>query len=261
MNKKNNIQYFKATKLIKNRVTYGFFSRKGGYSIKNYKSLNCNLKSDDSKTIVSKNIKLAIKNLNLKHSKIKFINQIHSSKVILINNHNINKSINADGSITMDKNISLAILTADCAPIFIYDTKNTFICALHSGWRGCLNNIISKAVKKLKIINKNNDEIVAIVGPCLQGNNFEVDENIKKLFLNKNFNYKSFFIKKNKTNKLNFDMRGLINYQLKNMSIDNIFNIDKDTYNNKDLFYSYRRSSNQGILSTARMINIIGFRK
>ena len=56
-------------------------------------------------------------------------------------------------------------------------------------------------------------------------------------------------------------MRGLINYQLKNMSIDNIFNIDKDTYNNKDLFYSYRRSSNQGILSTARMINIIGFRK
>ena len=35
----------------------------------------------------------------------------------------INKKIVADGSITQSKNISLAILTADCAPIFLFDNN------------------------------------------------------------------------------------------------------------------------------------------
>ena len=38
--------------------------------------------------------------------------------------------------------ISLAVLTADCAPIFLIDPIDEIICVLHSGWRGCLNNIV-----------------------------------------------------------------------------------------------------------------------
>ena len=42
------------------------------------------------------------------------------------------------------------------------------------------------------------------------------------------------------------------------MKIDDV---DIDTYENKDLFFSHRRSAHLNQLPTGRMINIIGFNK
>ena len=260
MNKKK-IKYFKIDKLDKSEVKYGFFSRIGGLSSKNYSSLNCNINSKDKKINVIKNINLAKNTLKLKNTKLKFINQTHSAKVEIINERNFRNKTKADGAITKNKNISLAILTADCAPIFIYDTKKTFICAIHCGWKGCFKNIISFAIKKIKLINKTNNNLIAIVGPCLKKNNFEVDIKFKKKFINQNLKYIRFFNKKEKNSKIFFDMRGLINFQLKEMLIKNIYNINKDTYNNSNLFYSHRRTTHKGSLITGRMINIISFNK
>ena len=252
----NKVRYFKENKLKTDNINYGFFTKIGGISTSIYDSLNCSFNTKDLKSNVKSNIKFASKKLNFENKKIKFINQVHSNKIELINSMNIKKEINADGSITFDKNICLAILTADCAPIFIFDTKNSFICALHSGWRGCLNNIIFEALKKIKKIS--NDEIIAIIGPCLNQKNFEVNDNFKKKFLNKNPLYNYFFkIKKNK--KIYFNMRGLINMQLKDMSIKKIYNIKNDTYSESNLFYSYRRAIHNNQKFTGRMINIIGF--
>ena len=78
------------------------------------------------------------KNYILEKKYIKFVNQIHSNKTIIINKNNYLNEFEADGMITQDKNISIGILTADCCPIFIFDDDNTFISCLHVGWKGCL---------------------------------------------------------------------------------------------------------------------------
>ena len=93
------------------------------------------------------------------------------------------------------RNISLAILTADCAPIFFVDLSNNIISAIHLGWKGCLNNIISKASIKLKKVCKSTKNIVAIIGPCLNQENFEVNEDFKKKFIKKILNYEIYFKK------------------------------------------------------------------
>ena len=54
-------------------------------------------------------------------------------------------------------------------------------------------------------------------------------------------------------------MRGVINYQFKNLDLKNIFNLNEDTYQNEQLFFSYRRSFQRNLLETRRMINIICF--
>ena len=56
-------------------------------------------------------------------------------------------------------------------------------------------------------------------------------------------------------------MRGLIDQQLREFSINHIFHVKKDTYDEEDLFFSYRRATHKGTLPTGRMINIIGFRQ
>ena len=256
---KNKDNFFKAD-IETNSISYGFFSKKNGFSKNNFYSLNCSLSSGDKKILVEKNILSAKKKLGLEKKKLKFTNQIHSSKVNFIDVRNYDKVINGDGLITKDKDIVLAILTADCAPIFISDNKNSFICSLHSGWKGCLKNIIKNAINKIKALSLNKSELFAIVGPCLNKENFEVDSKFKEIFLKNNVDYNKFFFHNINYDKYFFDMRGLINYQLKTSSIKNISNIDLDTYSNKNIFFSHRYSTHNNILPTGRMINLIGFK-
>ena len=56
-------------------------------------------------------------------------------------------------------------------------------------------------------------------------------------------------------------MRGLIDFQLKEMPISKIYHIKKDTYSKDSLFFSHRRAIHTNLLSTGRMINIIGFKQ
>ena len=133
----------------KSKIKFGFFTRIGGISKNNYSSLNCSLSSGDNKKLVKKNINIALKKIHLEKSSLKTVKQIHSNKVLEITNNNLNKKIECDGMITQDVNISLAILTADCCPIFIFDIDSKFIACLHAGWRGVYKNIVKNALKKI----------------------------------------------------------------------------------------------------------------
>ena len=55
---------FNDNKLL--NITYGFFTKNEGLSKGNYSSLNCNLNSNDDKSIVKKNIEIAKKKIKLR---------------------------------------------------------------------------------------------------------------------------------------------------------------------------------------------------
>ena len=114
---------------------------------------------------------------------------------------------------------------------------------------------------KIKDIIKSSKDIIAIIGPCINQENFEVDEIFKKKFIIKNSNYEIFFKKNIENNRIYFDMRGLIDKQLRESSINNIFHINKDTYTEESLFFSHRRTTKRSTQLTGRMINIIGFKQ
>ncbi len=238
------------------KIKHGFFTRLDGFSKKQFKSLNCSISNGDNKKLVYKNRSIAQKFLNLDKKKLVLIKQTHSSRVIRINRGNLNKNIEADGMITSLNNIVLGILTADCAPIFIYDDKNKFVCSLHSGWKGSLNNISKKAINLFDKHKIKRNSLIAIIGPCLSVNNYEVDKDFEKMFTNKNNKYSKFFKNKNKFKSF-FNLRGLINYQLSELGIKKIYNINRDTYSNKTLFFSHRRSTHEGKKTTGRLINLI----
>jgi YfiH family protein len=240
-------------------ISYGFFTRIGGFSKNNYSSLNCNLSSGDNPKIVKKNIQFAMDLLSLKNKKLKLPKQIHSNIIEEINNQNLNKEIKADGLITNNFSIALGILTADCTPIFIFDKSKSFICCLHVGWKGCLMNIVKNSMKLILKYNQNINDIVAIIGPCLAKENFEVSINFKNDFIKSDSNYDKFFTKKNSDKDL-FDMRNLINFQFKILGITNIFNVNENTYLYNELFFSHRRATHEKLSGTGRMINIISFR-
>ena len=164
----------------KSPLKHGFFTRLNGLSKKKFKSLNCSSSNDDKQNVY-RNRLIAMKNLNVNKKKLILINQTHSSKVIRITKSNLDKSIKADGLITSLNDVVLGILTADCAPVIIYDDKNKFVCNLHSGWKGSLNNISEKAIKLFDKYQIKRKKLTAIVGPCLGEKNYEVDKNFQNI--------------------------------------------------------------------------------
>ena len=148
--------------------------------------------------------------------------------------------LKGDGLITNKKNIALGILTADCAPVFIFDPIKKVIAVAHAGWKGAYKKIIIKIIKKLIILGSKKENIIATVGPCIAQQNYEVKQDFKTKFLKQTKKNKKYF--KIIGKKIYFSLRDYIKGQLKDLGIINIEIIKKNTYNRKNNFYSSRRS-------------------
>ena len=230
-------------KLIKQKkISHGFFNRFGGKSNGIYKSLNCGPGSNDKKNNIKRNLEIVKNKIDRKAKKIFLLHQIHSNKFIFINNkfQYKKKRIKADAIITNQNKLPIAVLTADCVPLLIYDKKRNMIAAIHAGWKGAFKGIIKKVINfMLKNGCKKND-IIAALGPCIKQNNYNVKEDFQKKFIKKDKKNKIFF--KKKKNMIYFDLPNFVISQLKSIKITNIDSINIDTFDKKNNFFSARRS-------------------
>ena len=114
---------------------------------------------------------------------------------------------------------------------------------VHAGWRGAINGIVENTLKQIIKINKNNDIYVAI-GPCIGLKNYEVDKKF----------YNEFFRKDKTTEKFFF----FINFKVTKFDVNYVENIELDTYEEKEKFFSFRRSRKLGEKDYGRCISTIG---
>ena len=225
---------------IKN-LKHCFFNSVGGHSKNIYKSLNCGLGSKDNKKNIKKNLQIVRKKISKKAKNIFLVHQIHSDKFIFINEtYSDKKKPNVDAIITTRKNFPIAILTADCAPILIYDDKMEMIAAIHAGWKGAFKGIITKVIKFMIKKGCKPENMRAAIGPSISQKNYEVKEGFKRKFIQKD--KKNYIFFKNKQNKLYFDLTRYIYSSLKTIKVKNIDILKIDTFDIKNKFFSARRA-------------------
>jgi len=221
------------------KINHCFFGKIGGVSKGIYKSLNCGLGSFDIKKKVLKNLSIVSKKIGCKSKNLVILNQIHSDKFFTLKKPSKKKK-NADGVITKKKKLALCILTADCAPLLMYDPKKEIIAAAHLGWRGAYKKIAIKILKKLLKLGSKKENIIVAIGPCISQNNYEVKKDFKNRFINQSKLNSIFFKKKN--NKIYFSLKDYIFTQISKFGIKNIDKVSKDTFNKNNKFFSARRS-------------------
>ena len=229
------------SKKLKNfkKLKHCFFSKKNGFSKGIYSSLNCGRGSKDNKKNVQKNLELVANKMKVEKNKLILMHQTHSNRVKIINEKNYKKKINADAMVTKMKSTALGVVTADCVPIILYDTRNEVIGCIHAGWKGAFSGIIKNTISKFKKINNNNN-IYASVGPCIGKKSYEVDLVFFKKFVRKSHSNKKYFSSKNSQKKF-FDLRKFVTDKLLDCKVK-IDQVDHDTFAEKSNFYSYRRS-------------------
>ena len=248
----------KSKKLSKfENIEHAFFNRLSGISTGIYKSLNCGPGSFDKKKNILKNLQIVQKKIKSKSKKIILLKQIHSNKFYYIDKNLklINKKFNGDALITDRRNTPIGVLTADCVPILMFDKQKKLIAAIHAGWKGAYKDIIKKVVKFMIKKGCTPKNITAAIGPCISVKNYEIKQDFIKKFIKKDKNNKKFFKKDNNKNFFNLPM--YIYSQLNSLDIKKIDVINKDTFSNKNKFFSARRSINQNENDYGRNISII----
>ncbi len=240
-------------------INHCFFSRKGGFSKGIYNSLNCGRGSKDNKKNVHRNLKFVAKKIKVNKKKLVLMYQTHSNKVIVINTKNKNKvRFKSDAIITKIKGLALAVVTADCVPIILFDVKNHIIGCIHAGWKGASSGIIENTIKTIKKINSKN-KIYAAIGPCIGNKSYEVDLPFYKKFITKSKKNNIYFVSKKKNKKL-FNLRKYVNDKLIKLNVI-VDNIHRDTFIEKSNFFSYRRSQKLGQNDYGRCISVITMTK
>tara|TARA_B110000027_G_scaffold8575_1_gene7660 strand:- start:57 stop:755 length:699 start_codon:yes stop_codon:yes gene_type:complete len=228
----------------------------GGKSTGIFKSLNCGLGSSDKKNNIKKNFEIVGNKIKVKPKKIVLLNQVHSSKFHYISKHSdLNNKLEGDALITDRKGIPIAVLTADCAPILIYDKNKEMIATIHAGWKGAYKDIIKKVIKFMIKKGCSPKNITAAIGPCISSKNYQVREDFIKKFTEKDKKNIIFF--KRTKNKYYFNLNKYIQFQLKSLNIKKIDIIHKDTFNAKNNFFSARRSISRNENDFGRNISII----
>ena len=247
----------KSKKLAKlKNLKHGFFNSSGGKSKGIYQSLNCGPGSKDLSINVKKNLEVVKKKISNSAKNIFLLNQIHSNKLVYIDyNYKLTKKPKADAVITNQKNLPIAVLTADCVPILIYDNKKRIVAAIHAGWKGSFKGIIDKVIKFMVKKGCSLKNITAVIGPSISVKNYEVKDDFMKKFIKKDKKSLKYF--KIENNKLYFDLSQYVYSQILQNKIKNIDTIKLDTFDIKNKFFSARRALSLKQNDYGRNISII----
>lgn len=138
------------------------------------------LSSTPDKDLVRSNRVLLAEAMGVNASELYLPSQIHKTRIVNITTNTPREElIDTDALITNEKGICIAVMSADCVPILLYDKKNHAAGAVHSGWRGTVAHILEKTLQQMKeTYGTEGKNLVAGIGPSVSQASYEVGEEV-----------------------------------------------------------------------------------
>ena len=121
-------------------------------------------------------------NLLITPEQIMIPRQTHSTNVRWVNT--FGEVPDTDAVITSEKGLCIAVKTADCIPILLYDVRKHLIAAVHAGWRGTVGRIVEETLRQME---SKAEDLHAIIGPGVSEESFEVGDEVYEQFLQAGF--------------------------------------------------------------------------
>lgn len=120
--------------------------------------------------------------LNITPAHIMIPRQVHSTNVRWVSEPGEVPA--TDAVITEERGLCIAVKTADCIPVLLYDERRHRIAAIHAGWRGTVGRIVERT---LQLMESRPEDLGAIIGPGISQDSFEVGEEVYSQFLHEGF--------------------------------------------------------------------------
>lgn len=184
--------------------------------------------------------------------------QTHGDNIAIIQDKNTGRDelFGIDALITNLINCPIAVRTADCVPILLFDPINKVVAAIHSGWRGTVKMISAKVIRCMRShFGTRSEDLKAIIGPSIGPESFKVHKDVIDAFcttkfpmdiISKQADKATYYVDLWSANKWILEQEGL--------KSSNIQIVGICTYMQHDEFYSARYEKNN---KCGRNINVI----
>lgn len=225
-------------------IGFAITTRQGGVSQYPFDSLNLGMHVGDDPVAVERN-RQQVQQVCKMPSAPLWLEQVHGTQIIDANNFPMNTP-KADGCYSNQRGLVCTVMTADCLPLLLCNKDGSEVAAVHAGWRGLCAGVIEAAISKFHC---QTDDILALTGPCIGAEKFEVGQDVYRDFLQKSSQAQLAF-KTNANNKYLADLALLAQQRLHSVGVKYITHSHLCTYSNPELFFSYRRNSDTGRMAS-----------
>lgn len=178
------VPLLRAPTLADDGVVHGFTTRLGGISTRPYATLNLGRGVGDAPALVTENRRRALASLGADPEAHVEASQVHGRLVAVVRHVDRGKKIEgADGLVTTDPDVVLAIHAADCVPLLFWDSRRGAVGAAHAGWRGTAAGVAAAAVEAMrKAFGTDPSDLRVGMGPAIGPCHYEVDGPVADAF-------------------------------------------------------------------------------
>ena len=198
-------------------------------------------------------------------NRLHWVSQVHGKHIHDVDATTLNMApLSADAMVSQQSGRGLAIMTADCVPIVLYQPTSGKIAAIHAGWQGLACGVIQETVNRFT----DSGPIQAWIGVCISQGNYEINTDVRDKLLagcitNQTLsqkhidNFVSLFSISFYDDKIKLDLPKLAAMQLEAAGATVVNDLPVDCSYADTHYYSYRRQTHMQQPATGRMALVI----
>ena len=225
-----------AAKRVRSLVT----TRAGGVSAGAFASLNLSARVGDDPGCVARNRAILRACLPAEPA---WMRQVHGTAVI--DAARATPETEADGAVTRHPGRVCAVMTADCLPVFVSDRAGRAAGIAHAGWRGLAAGVVESVVRALEI---SPSQIIAYLGPGIGARRYEVGEEVRAAFVDRDPSASSSF-SPGRDGKYLADLYALASARLAAAGVTQVYGGGYCTASG-ERFFSFRRDRTTGRMAS-----------
>lgn len=233
-------------------AAHAFSTRLGGVSEGVFSSLNLGHTRGDRPEAVRENYRRLLSAAGMPEmGRLVLARQVHGDALRVCTGADAGKGLDrprdfeADGLMTDERGLTLAVFTADCIPILLYDPVRRAVAAVHAGWRGTALGIAAKAVRQMAdVYGCRPEHLRAAIGPGISRCCFETDGDVPEAMrraLGAEAEQMIFPVP-GKPGRWRVDLKALNEHWLRRAGVREIDRSDECTHCYPERYWSHRRT-------------------
>lgn len=223
-----------------------------------------NFGSSGDEQILSHHKKWFLEAMGIEGCDVTRVTQVHGDRVYVLNDASRSEAqvanVAADAIITSLVNRPIAVLTADCIPVVVYDPEREVAGVVHAGRKGTSLNILSKTIGMMKrVYGCHPGDLVVAMGPGIGKCCYEVDAACMEPFAD-NYPVWTKFAVQLPSGKYMLDLfsANMEDARKAGIGMQRISRTSYCTSCDVDRFFSYRKEGPTGRMMTVAMLRAGG---
>ena len=149
-------------------------TRAGGVSAPPFDTFNLGDHVGDHPAAVAANRARLAKAIGLPGDHVVWMNQVHGDRVEVVAGPRTDPVDDTDALVTTTPRLALAVVTADCVPVLLGDSRAGVVAGVHAGRVGAADGVVLRTVEAMLAQGAHIADISVLLGPAVSGANYEV---------------------------------------------------------------------------------------